>query len=261
MKHFIIGSGWKMNNTVKESLALLDSLEWFLGDFKGFPLFVLPPFTALDAVGKRLNRSFIKFGAQNMHWDTSGAYTGEISAPMLVELGCTYVEMNHHERRSCFSENDKTVNRKIHTALQYGLKPILCVGEQEKAEGAEFKRLLEEQYSILLEGIDDQGVSDIIFAYEPRWAIGQKDAAPADYIQSAHKMMREILGDMYDRETGKKSWIAYGGSVNQDNAVEIAVQPDVNGLFIGRAGLEGRGFAKIILDVSDALDIGLGGVR
>ena len=126
MKRFIIGSGWKMNNTVAASVSLLDELENELGGFAAFPLYVLPPFTALDAVGKRLGKGKqIRFGAQNMHWEASGAYTGEISAPMLKELGCEYVELNHQERRAYFNETNETTNKKVLTALKFDLKPIL----------------------------------------------------------------------------------------------------------------------------------------
>ncbi len=173
MKHFIIGSGWKMNNTVKESLALLDGLERRLAGFNAFPLYVLPPFTALAAVGERLRGRYIRFGAQNMHWEESGAYTGEISASMLTGLGCTYVELNHHERRKYFGETDETTSKKLRTALRHDLIPILCIGEEERPDESAAEGLLSAQLAALLAGVDANGARKILYAYEPRWAIGQ----------------------------------------------------------------------------------------
>ncbi|MDR3589530.1 MAG: triose-phosphate isomerase [Negativicutes bacterium] len=248
MKHFIIGSGWKMNNTIKESLALIDELEDLLGGFDELPLYVLPSFTALAAVGERLRGRHIKFGAQNMHWAETGAYTGEVSAAMLTEVGCSYVELNHHERRTLFGETNETTNKKIHTALRHGLMPILCVGEEERLEEAEAFRVLTLQLEELLAGVEAKDAAGILYAYEPRWAIGKTAAAPPDYINWIHGLFRKILGNMYSPEIAEASYILYGGSVNKDNAMDIARKDQVNGLFIGRAGLDAASFAEIILN-------------
>jgi len=253
MKRFIIGSGWKMNNTVKECLALINELENYLGGFNALPLFVLPPFTALESVGRRLIGRYIKFGAQNMHWEVSGAYTGEISAPMLVELGCTYVELNHQERRAHFNENNKTTNNKLHTGLKFGLQPILCLGEEEKVGAEKARDFLDRQLREMLAGVGGKDVGRILFAYEPRWAIGQTEAASPAYIENLHGVIREILADIYGAQVAEQAWIIYGGSVDRHNAVEIAVRPNVDGLFIGRAGLKPDCFADIILSVARAL--------
>lgn len=254
MKKFIIGSGWKMNNTIKDSLALLNDLQIKLFNFNDFPLYVLPPFTALAAVGEQLKDSHIQFGAQNMHWATEGAYTGEIAAPMLKELGCVYVELNHHERRTLFGETNETTNKKLHTALKHGLAPILCIGEEEELSRTKAaERLLAAQLTELLQGIEAKDANKILYAYEPRWAIGKSAAASPDYINWVHGLFRKVLANLYSLELAKSSYILYGGSVNLENAVAIAKEEEVNGLFIGRAGLNAASFAEIILTVADML--------
>ncbi len=254
MKRFMIGSGWKMNNTVTESLMLLDSLEENLAQFDDFSLFVLPPFTALHAVGQRLRKSTrIDFGAQNMHWEEAGAYTGEISAPMLQELGCTYVELNHQERRAYFKESNQTTNLKILTALRFGLKPIVCLGEEEILPEGEVYRFLKVQMDEMLRNVNSKDLANIIFAYEPRWAIGTALAAPASHVRKVHGMIRDVLGEGYGTVAAKESYIIYGGSVDKSNAGEIAIQDGVDGLFIGRAGLKATTFSNIIMDVASVL--------
>ncbi|AOQ22742.1 Triosephosphate isomerase [Moorella thermoacetica] len=253
MKRFIVGSNWKMNSTVEESLSRIDKIEELLGDFKAFPIFILPPFTSLDAVSKRLQNRWIKFGAQNMHWETAGAYTGEISAPMLKELGCKYVMLNHQERRVYFNETNRTSNAKLHTAFSFMLQPILCIGEEDRASFSKTKNFLEHQLSELLDGLKPEEIGRILFAYEPLWAIGESEAAPADYIEQVHKIIRDKLSTICGPEIAKKTFIIYGGSVDLDNALDIALQTDVDGLFIGRAGLEPEKFVTIIKAVYQSI--------
>jgi triosephosphate isomerase (TIM) len=254
MKRFIIGSGWKMNNNMAESIALLHALEKALGRFDDFPLFVLPPFTSLHAVGMLLGQEKqIKFGAQNMHWQEAGAFTGEISAPMLVELGCTYVELNHQERRTYFNETNQTANCKVITALKHGLKPILCLGEEEILDNVAVRNFLRQQVDELLKNVRREDISNIVFAYEPRWAIGMTNAAPASHVQKVHGIIREVLDEEYGAVVAKETYIIYGGSVDRSNAVEIAIRPEVDGLFIGRAGLTAETFCAIIQDVAQTL--------
>lgn len=253
MKQFIIGSGWKMNNTIAEGLTLLTELQKRLGEFADFPLYVLPAFTALDAVGKQLKGSHLQFGAQNMHWETAGAYTGEISAPMLRELGVTYVELNHHERRTYFGETNATTNQKLHTAFRYGLTPILCIGEEERLDEEQTKGLFAQQLSELLADIPAEAAGKILYAYEPRWAIGKAAAAPPAYINGVHKLIRNILQELYGQAIAGKAYIIYGGSVNRENFQAIAREQEVNGLFIGRAGLDAAEFSEIILTTAHIL--------
>lgn len=245
-----------MNNTIAESLALIEILSRELAEFNDFPLFILPPFTALPAVSERLGKEgMIQFGAQNMHWQENGAFTGEIAAPMLTELGCTYVELNHQERRTYFNETNETTNKKVRTALQHGLQPILCLGEEEiLSNGAAFA-FLQEQLQEVLAGLERTDIPRILFAYEPRWAIGKTEAAPPSHIQAVHGTIRDVLVEQYGPDVAKQAYIIYGGSVDLNNAVEIAIQDGVDGLFIGRAGLNATTFATIIKSVVDALKL------
>jgi triosephosphate isomerase (TIM) len=256
MKRFIIGSGWKMNNNMGESLNLLRDLIKTLDGFDDFPLFVLPPFTSLNAVKMLLGQEKqIQFGAQNMHWEETGAFTGEIAAPMLVELGCTYVEINHQERRTYFNETNQTANRKVISALKHGLKPILCLGEEEIMDDVGVRDFLRQQVEELLDSIRPEDIGTIVLAYELRWAIGMTEAAPASHVQKVHGIIREVLGEVYGPVVAKETYIIYGGSVDRSNAVEIAIQPEVDGLFIGRAGLNAETFCAIIQDVTQTLRI------
>lgn len=254
MKRFMIGSGWKMNNTIAASLVLLKELRREFAGFEAFPLFVLPSFTALSAVAVWLGQeTWIRFGAQNMHWQESGAYTGEISAPMLKEVGCTYVELNHQERRAYFNETNQTTNLKIHTALKYDLQPILCLGEEEVLSTTATSIFLREQMREMLDGLGKEDIPKIIFAYEPRWAIGKAEAAPASHVKKVHGIIRDVLAGSYGAAVARETNIIYGGSVDGSNAVDIAVQDGVDGLFIGRAGLRADVFSSIIKDVERAL--------
>lgn len=254
MKRFIIGSGWKMNNTVADSMALLDDLEKELEDFADFPLYVLPPFTALSAVEMRLDGwKQMDFGAQNMHWEESGAFTGEISAKMLKELDCKYVELNHQERRAYFNETNETTNKKVHAALKHELRPILCLGEEAILPDAGVRSFLEIQMDEMLAGVDREKIPKILFAYEPRWAIGKTEAAPVTHIRKVHGIIRSILAGKYGENIAAETYILYGGSVDSENAVEIAVQDGVDGLFIGRCGLNAKTFAGIISNVACAI--------
>jgi triosephosphate isomerase len=255
-KRFLIGSGWKMHNTVAASLTLLRRLRDALGDFDAFPLFVLPPFTALSAVGAALGPdNLIRFGAQNMHWRESGPYTGEIAAPMLTELGCRYVELNHQERRACCGETNETANRKVLAALAHGLTPILCLGEERILPEEGLRAFLREQVSELLRDVAPERVADIVFAYEPRWAIGVAEAASPAHVAKVHGLIRETLGGSFGAKAAREACVIYGGSVDRTNAVELALQDGVDGLFIGRSGLDGDVFATIIRDVERALRV------
>ena len=246
----IIGSGWKMNNTRQEAVSLVRRLKESLRDFSAFPVFVLPPFTALDAVSRELRGGNIQFGAQNMSWETGGAFTGEISAPMLVELGCKYVELNHQERRAFFNETDQSVNLKLHTAFRFGLRPILCIGEEKLEDEQESRSFLKDQLVGLLREISADNVKRILFAYEPRWAIGQTEAAGADYVERMHQTIKAVIGEMYGADEAAQAMVLYGGSVNPHNYQAIAAQLNVNGLFIGRCGLDADIFSEIILSVA-----------
>jgi triosephosphate isomerase len=247
----IIAGNWKMNKTQGEARVLVEDLLQDVGRFDGAEIILCPPFTALAVVSELLsspaNASNIRLGAQNLHEAASGAYTGEISAGMLRELYVRYVIIGHSERRQFFHEDNASVNRKTKAALAAELRPILCIGETlPERESDQWKKVLETQ---LLEGLADlidQDLADIVFAYEPVWAIGTgKTASPAQ-AEEAHQFIRKILGTRFSTAAAEKVRIQYGGSVKPENAKELLSQPNIDGALVGGASLDARGFTGII---------------
>lgn len=252
-RKLVVGTGWKMNKTAAESRIYISELLRFLQpvDLTPVEVFVFPPFTSLAAVAALLENSPVSFGGQNMHWESAGAWTGEISAPMLVEAGCRYVELGHSERRSHFNETDESVNRKVLAALHHRLIPVICIGEtqEEKALGRT-EAVLSRQAHSALWGVPEDSAANVILAYEPRWAIGHGEAASPEYIQNAHCFIRACLADEYSRDGAEQMRVIYGGSVNLHNAPAIIAQKDVDGLFIGRAALDAHDFAQMVIIVA-----------
>ncbi len=254
-RKLIAGTGWKMNKTAAEArqyvatlLPLLDAAA-----LEQVEVFVLPPFTSLAAVEPLLAGTPVGFGGQNMHWDSAGAWTGEISAPMLAEAGCRYVELGHSERRYHFNETDEYVNRKVLAALAHNLLPIICIGETADEKNAgQAEPVLRQQVMTALRGVPAARIPEALLAYEPRWAIGQADAAEPAYIQQIHAFIRAELESSCGANAAAQTRVIYGGSVNQDNGPDIIALPDVDGLFIGRAALDARDFAVMVTMVADA---------
>lgn len=222
-------------------------------DVSDVDLFVLPPFTSLHAASLSFAGSPMAIGGQNMHWKDAGAWTGEISASMLLEAGCRYVELAHSERLQHFGETYPVVMRKVGKAISSGLTPIICLGEtaQEKREGRT-DDVLAEQVLTSLAGLPEARVPDAILAYEPRWAIGGAEAASPDYVAARHAALRNILRAHRGHHAADCTRIIYGGSVTPENGKELVSIGDVDGLFVGRAAWKPEGFAKIIALVSDA---------
>ncbi len=244
----IIAGNWKMNKTQAEARILVADLLQEIGHFDQAEIVLCPPFTALSSVSEMLNSvSNIRLGAQNMHEAPSGAYTGEISAGMLRELYVRYVIIGHSERRQYFHEDNATVNRKTKTALAAELRPIVCIGETlPEREADQWKKVLETQLIEGLAGFTDKDLTDIIFAYEPVWAIGTgKTASPAQ-AEEAHQWIRKVLGTRFSTTAAEKVRIQYGGSVKAENAKELLSKPDIDGALVGGASLDARGFAAII---------------
>lgn len=248
MRKLVVGAGWKMNKTVREAKdycsRLLSQLR--AADMALVDIFVLPPFTALAEVAAALPDSDIKFGAQNMHWETRGAWTGEISPSMLHELGCSYVEIGHAERRRFFNETEETINRKVLAALEHQLMPILCIGEQSPTDREQNQSVLRAQLEVALAHVEPSQLLNILIAYEPQWAIGQPNAAAPDYIQTMHLFLRRHLASQFGAGSADSARLLYGGSVNLQNAETIVRQRDVDGLFIGRAALDPDDFLQFI---------------
>jgi triosephosphate isomerase len=257
MRRLVAGTGWKMAIGAAAATRYGRELELRLAliDVTGVDLFVLPPFTSLHAAAAALARTPVAIGGQNMHWDESGAWTGEVSAPMLVEAGCRYVELAHSERLYHFAETYELVRRKVDRALDSGLTPIICLGEtaQEKSQGRTDAVLLE-QVLTSLAGQPDSRVAEVILAYEPRWAIGGAQAATPDYVAARHETLRSNLKAHRGEDAAERTRIIYGGSVTPENGQEIIRLDHVDGLFVGRAAWTSEGFARIAELVATAAE-------
>lgn len=247
MRRPIIVGNWKMHKTIAEAVALAQTLKASLAGVHDVDIGVAPPFTALAAVVEALRDSHIVVAAQNMHWEPQGAFTGEISAVMLADVGCRRVIIGHSERRQYFAETDETVNKKLHAALAAALDPILCIGETlaQRESQATF-RVLEQQVRQGLVGIAEEGMRRLVIAYEPVWAIGTGKTATPEQAQEVHAFIRSLLESLYGKTLADEVRIQYGGSVNAGNIQALMAQPDVDGALVGGASLDASSFAKIV---------------
>ncbi len=243
---FIAGN-WKMNKTAGEALDLVRQLKAALSNVVGVEVAVAPPFTALYAVSEELKKSFIRLAAQNLFYEEKGAFTGEISPLMLKDVGCQYVIIGHSERRQFFGETDETVNRRIKAALGQGLKPIFCTGEalKEREEGKAFS-VIEKQVEGGLRGIGEEGVKNIVIAYEPVWAIGTGRTATPEQAEEVHRFIRKRIEKLYSREIAEGIRIQYGGSVTPENVKGLMSQENIDGALVGGASLKSETFSKIV---------------
>jgi triosephosphate isomerase len=247
MRKPLVAGNWKMHKTHEEGVALAAALRKDLENFTKVDVAVCPPFTALKSVGDVLSGSHLKLGAQNMHHESKGAFTGEISPEMLRALFCKWVILGHSERRAIFQETDAAINRKVRAALAGGLKPILCVGEtlQEREEGR-MEAVVETQLREGLAEVATAQLEEVVVAYEPVWAIGTGRTASPAQAQEAHAFIRSRLRAWHGEETAESVRILYGGSVKADNAAELCRQPDIDGGLIGGASLEAASFSAIV---------------
>lgn len=245
MRTPIIAGNWKMNKTIEEATELVKKIKNNLND--DVEVVVCVPFTALSQVKKEISGTNLKLGAQNMHWEESGAYTGEISPLMLNEIGVDYVIIGHSERRQYFGETDETVNKKIKAALKHDINPIVCVGETlvQREDGIE-KEVVEAQVLKALEDIDKKDMDKIVIAYEPIWAIGTGKTATSEEANEIIAFIRKILRDKYQQEVSEKVRIQYGGSVKPSNVTEIMNQSDIDGALVGGASLNSEEFIKLV---------------
>jgi triosephosphate isomerase len=241
----LIAANWKMNKTVSETREYLSRFLKVLPDLGDREVLLCPPFTSLQTAHEILKDTPLKLGAQNCHFEKRGAFTGEISVPMLKDLGCSYVIVGHSERRHIFGETDEVINKKIVACLEEGLRPILCVGEklEDREAGMTFK-VVETQIRLALSGVE--GLTDRVdIAYEPVWAIGTGvPASPEDAVE-VHRFIREVLRDINPKAEGSTR-ILYGGSVNPRNASEFMKHREIDGLLVGTASLDPESFAKIV---------------
>ena len=243
----MVAGNWKMNKGLYATRDLLRELVPVLKDVMNVDVVVCPPFIGLGVANRELEDSNIMLGAQNMHWEDSGAYTGEVSPVMLKEL-CAYVIIGHSERRAMFGETDETVNKKVNAALRVGLKPIMCVGETlEENQGGQTAEVVSRQVREGLAGVNAGQADEVVIAYEPVWAIGTGLAATPEGANAVHKdVIRPILRELFGNKAGNGMRILYGGSVNAANAKELFDQSDIDGGLIGGASLKADGFTSIV---------------
>ena len=242
----IIAGNWKMNKTPSETTALINEMKPLVAgaDCK---VVLCVPFVDLDAALKASDGSNIEIGAENCHFEKSGAYTGEVSAPMLKEMGVKYVIIGHSERRQYFGETDVTVNLRTKAALAEGLKVILCVGETlEQREQNITAELVAMQTKIALGGISKEDAANVIIAYEPVWAIGTGKTATAEQAEEVCAIIRNVVADIYDTDTAEAMTIQYGGSMNAKNCDELVAKTNVDGGLIGGASLKAEDFSVIV---------------
>ncbi len=246
LRKAVIAGNWKMNKTRPEAKALIEELKPLVAD-AGCEVIACVPFTNLETVLAVAAGSNIKVGAQNCHFEKSGAFTGEISADMLVEMGVEYVVLGHSERRQYFGETDETVNKRLTAALAAGLKVILCVGEMlADRENGITDELVALQTKIALKGVSKEDLKKVIIAYEPVWAIGTGKTATAEQANEVCAVIRGVIAKIYDQEAADGITIQYGGSMNAKNAAELVAQPDVDGGLIGGASLKAADFSVIV---------------
>jgi triosephosphate isomerase len=244
----IVAGNWKMNLDRAKARELAGAVAARSGEAAGVDLVLCPPALYLDSVGAALfaAKSSVGLGGQNMHDKASGAFTGEVAPPMLLDLGCRYVILGHSERRTLFGETDGTVNAKTKAALAAGLTPIVCVGETlEEREGGRTDAVVTTQVRGSLAGLSAADLEKVVIAYEPVWAIGTGKVATPQQAQEVHALIRSLLGSLASSEVAGKIRIQYGGSVKPDNAADLACQPDIDGALVGGASLKADDFLGI----------------
>ena len=247
MRKKIVAANWKMNMTQGEAAGFVETFLLEMSESRDVEVVIVPPFTAIAAVNAALeNAQHIKVGAQNMHWERSGAFTGEISPAMLRDLFVRYVVLGHSERRTLFGETDEIVNRKVQAAHEAMLRPILCVGESlTQREAGEVEKVLSTQLKGGLAGLGAKELGETVIAYEPVWAIGTGKVATPQQAAEVHADLRRLLTERYNSQSAAKVRILYGGSVKASNAGELLAQPNIDGALVGGASLNADDFLGI----------------
>ncbi|MEQ8785836.1 MAG: triose-phosphate isomerase [Pirellulaceae bacterium] len=251
MKKYLIAGNWKMNLNRAQGVALAEDIASRASEAaENVELLVCPPSLYLTAVGEALGGAPVGLGAQNVYHEADGAYTGEVSTAMLLDVGCRYVILGHSERRHILGETDTDVNKKVLAALAAGLTPIVCVGEKlDQREAGQTADVIREQFDGSLAGISPQQAAGIVIAYEPVWAIGTGKVATPEQAEEVHVDLRRLLETRYNSEVAAQVRIQYGGSVKPDNAAELLSQPNIDGALIGGASLKADSFLGIAAGV------------
>jgi triosephosphate isomerase len=255
MRKKILAANWKMNLTHSEAESYLETFLSEIGQVNDVEIVIIPPFTAIPALISASEKvPAVRIGAQNMHWEKNGAFTGEVSATMLRALYVKYVIVGHSERRALFGETDEIVNRKVRAALEAGLRPIVCVGETlHERDSGQVEEVLGRQLRKGLENVVEKDLPEIVVAYEPCWAIGTgRSATPAE-AEQVHAFIRLDLSELFGAATADRVRIQYGGSVKPENAEDLMRQKNIDGALIGGASLDPRSFARIIWRAEAAL--------
>jgi triosephosphate isomerase len=246
MRGKLIAGNWKMNTDLASATTLAKAVVARACDFANVDLLVCPPSVYLAAVAEVLSNSPVSLGAQNMYFEAGGAFTGEISAAMLKDVGCRYVILGHSERRHILGETDGDVNKKTHAALVAGLTPIVCVGEQlAEREAGETATVIRRQFEGSLTGVQAEQIERLVIAYEPVWAIGTGKVATPDEAEEVHADLRKLLAARYNDAVAAKVRILYGGSVKPDNASQLLSRPNIDGALVGGASLKANDFLGI----------------
>ncbi len=242
----LIAGNWKMHKTAGEAVALVRALRVEPLP-PGVEIALCPPFTALGEVRRALEGSSLRLGAQDMHWEPQGAFTGEISPVMLRDLGCSYVIIGHSERRQFFAETDEAAARKVAAAFGHGVVPILCVGERlEEREAGQSDAVVTRQTDAGARGLDERQAATLVIAYEPVWAIGTGRSASGEEANRVIGIIRQALSGRFGADAASQTRILYGGSVTPDNAVEFSGQPEIDGALVGGASLDPQKFLRIV---------------
>lgn len=254
MRRPIVGGNWKMHRGTPESAQeMLEKLIPLVKDVEGVDIVITPPFTALT-VASILKVTNIKLGAQNMYFEESGAFTGEISPVFLKALDVEYVILGHSERRNVFNESNELINKKLKKALSMGLRPIVCIGEHlEERKAGNTKKVIKEQIENTFAGLTNEQINKTVIAYEPIWAIGTGETATPEQADEVHEYIRELLSETYDEETAENVRIQYGGSVKPYNAKELFEKENIDGGLVGGASLEADSFSKIIKEAENTI--------
>lgn len=247
MRRPFIAGNWKMNLDMASASALAEGVAKGAETVDGADLAVCPPAVYLDAVGKAVAGSKVALGAQNMYHEPKGAYTGEVSATMLLDVGCRYIILGHSERRHIMGETDQDVNKKVLVALEAGMVPIVCVGELlAEREAGQTQKVIRRQFEGSLAGLSPEQFTQIVIAYEPVWAIGTGKVASPEEAEAVHLDLRKIMEERYNNEIAQAVRIQYGGSVKPDNAAELLSQPNIDGALVGGASLTVDQFLGIV---------------
>jgi triosephosphate isomerase len=243
----LIAGNWKMNKTGEEAVIFVKTLKSLTKKVSDVEIMIAPPFTALTTAAAEIAGTNIKLSAQNLDWHAEGAYTGEISANMLIAVGCHYVIIGHSERRQYYGETDENINKKIIAAAQAGLSPILCIGETEKQRDAgNTFSILDKQVENGLKDVFSECLNSLVVAYEPVWAIGTGKTATTDQAQEVHAYLRKRFSELYNTEFAKRLRILYGGSVKPSNVRDLMAMDDIDGALVGGASLDAASFSELI---------------